>query len=137
MGAVASALLAVACVVVGVVVGFILLAAFPPGMFIVVQLVLLALGIATLIAARSGGSILAIASVFVVSAIALPFFSDLAVVGLPECGAVSPGLACLTDATRVRIEFGLDVLVLGVSLAAVVMLAVRSARQLADATRES
>jgi hypothetical protein len=115
-------------VVAGALVGFLLLTEFAMITLPVVQLALLALAVVAFASAVRGRKSLGLWSVFVVAAMVVPLISDSHVVGLPRCGDVAPGVACLAGTRDVTGQFAMELLIFGCGVAGAVILGVRTLR---------
>jgi hypothetical protein len=104
-------------VVCGGLVGFLLLTEFAMITLPVVQLALLGLAVVALFGALRRRTALGLWSLFVVAALIVPLISDSHVVGLPRCGAVAPGVACLGGTRDVVGQFAVEVLIFGLGIA--------------------
>jgi hypothetical protein len=110
----------------GGLVGFLFLTEFALITLPVVQLGLLVLAVFALAGALRGRKSLGLWSLFVVAAMVVPLISDSHVVGLPRCGDVAPGVACLGGTRDVAGQFAVELLIFGCGIAGVVVLGVRA-----------
>jgi len=110
----------------GALVGFLLLTEFALITISIVQLALLALALAALVGAFRGRMSMALWSLFVVAAMVVPLVSDSHVVGLPRCGDVRPGVACLGGTRDVTGQFAMELLIFGCGVAGAIVLVARA-----------
>jgi hypothetical protein len=113
-------------IVAGVLAGFLLLAEFALITFPIVQLAMLALALVGLVGALRGRVSLGLWSLFVVAAIVLPLLIDFRIVGLPRCGDVPPGIACLAGTRDVAGQFAIELLIFGCGIVGTIALGRRT-----------
>jgi hypothetical protein len=120
----------------GLLVGFLFLAEFALNTVPAVQAALLLLAIAGLAGVIRRWRSLELWPLFVAGAIVVPLIVDSHVVGLPRCGAVPPGVACLAG-TRDVSGLATELTTLAWSLAGAVLLIVRELHSLAHRARDN
>jgi hypothetical protein len=113
-------------VVAGILSGFLLLAEFALITLPIVQILMLALALVGLVGALRGRVSVGLWSLFVVAAIALPLLIDFRIAGLPRCGDVPAGIACLAGARDVAGQFAIELLIFGCGIAGTIALGRRA-----------
>jgi len=127
-------------VIAGLGVGFLFLTEFAMSTLPLVQLGFLVLALAGLAGVLRSSRELEFWPLFVAAAMFVPLVSDSHVVGLPRCGEVRPGVACLAGARAVVPQFVAELVTFVVACAAITLLVVRklvssdSAKDTSDAS---
>jgi hypothetical protein len=121
----------------GALIGFLLLTEFALITISVVQLALLVLAVVALAGAVRDRKSLGLWSLCVVAAMVVPLISDSHVVGLPRCGDVAPGVACLGGTRDVAGQFAVELLIFGCGIVGAVVLGVRAMRGRSGATPDN
>jgi hypothetical protein len=116
-------------IVAGALVGFLLLTEFALITFPVIQIAMLALALVALVGALRGRISLALWSLFVAAAMVIPVVIDVRIVGLPRCGDVRAGVACLAGTRDVVGQFAIELLIFSCGIVGTIALGRRAAGQ--------
>lgn len=105
--------------VTGALVGFLVLGEFGLRTFAPLLILLALLTVASLVGAARGNQSLSAWAPFLLAAMIAPLIIDIGVVGLPRCGDVAAGVACVASNRDYQTPFWLELAVFTIAAAAV------------------